>query len=781
MGPSGAGKTTLLKALTLDVDRFGTAVGSLTLNGSVLTPKTFSRRCGLVAQEDHHWSFLTCKETVSFAAEFFLSGHTQQVKEQRVLHLLTKMGLDSCANTIVGNVFIKGLSGGQKRRLSLAIVLMKRLDVLMLDEPTSGLDAASAAGIMKFIGEITRSERLISIFTIHQPSTCIYDTFDRIMLLSAGRVAYCGPRKEVLSYFQRIRRPVPDHTNPAEFMLDVVNKDFSDAAEVEAILQAWLDASRAAPQELEVLPPMPPPVVRRPVSSFSRSSGAGVVSEQQRLSLQQHMSSSLEEEESGLDTQYCDKHQERRETEETKEKEVTSDILAGEDGTGVQLVALRQHEASAAALAVLADPHPASPASTQSAGAFTTVSSLSTSTSTSTSLSPCSSISLESPSTSIQKRARERAAGKSRARSLGRSARSHLVPMVNNAPIRVKSTCGTYMCASTVSSIYPMLRRHALLCARDPLLYSGRIVMFFISCTFFSIIYVSARHRNQSHVLQRMWFIIWILAVPTNMAVSAVYAYNNEFHAIKREVKNGMVDPVSYILATALLQIPFMFLFALSALSLSAYGIIEFNGQRFGQIVFIYALLMYAYETLAQLMALLFDNPLLGMLNYLQLWFGSFLFSGLFVTITEIVWPFRVLYYVLPFQYCAQAIIYQEFVGKPFQGAVLCDPLSADSSEVDCLYHSGHTGSEQGWACPTSTTTAAAGADGDTGAPCYGREGWQVLESIGALFDMVSSNVNTGRNVAIIVSFSVCAKLLYSALLIYKSTASSSVKNIKKD
>ena len=101
--------------------------------------------------------------------------------------MISKMGLDTCAHTRAAR-----LSGGQKRRLSLAIARLKHPTLLFLDEPTSGLDAAAASNIMKEIIRVAREERLIILCTIHQPSTKVYDGFDQVMILSQGREAFAG-------------------------------------------------------------------------------------------------------------------------------------------------------------------------------------------------------------------------------------------------------------------------------------------------------------------------------------------------------------------------------------------------------------------------------------------------------------------------------------------------------------------------------------------------------------------------------------------------------------
>lgn len=96
----------------------------------------------------------------------------------------------SCADTRVGNQFIPGLSGGQKRRLSLAVLLVRRPALIFLDEPTSGLDAAAAFQIMNFVRELAHDLQIVVIATIHQPAASVFNDFSGALVLSNGRVAY---------------------------------------------------------------------------------------------------------------------------------------------------------------------------------------------------------------------------------------------------------------------------------------------------------------------------------------------------------------------------------------------------------------------------------------------------------------------------------------------------------------------------------------------------------------------------------------------------------------
>jgi len=188
----------------------------------------------LVELADDPWPYLTTRETLTYAAELYAVAYTKSEIDDAVVYMIKKMGLQRCADTRAGS-----LSGGQKRRLSLAVALLKNPTVLFLDEPTSGLDAAASSNIMKEIARVAREESVIIVCTIHQPSTKVFNGFDQLMILSKGREAFTGNIKGAACHFESIGYPVPEATNPAEHYLDLVNSDFSSDEEVERILRDW--------------------------------------------------------------------------------------------------------------------------------------------------------------------------------------------------------------------------------------------------------------------------------------------------------------------------------------------------------------------------------------------------------------------------------------------------------------------------------------------------------------------------------------------------------------
>jgi ABC-type multidrug transport system ATPase subunit len=123
----------LINALTLDAF-FGKIYGSVTLNGVPLTDKIFKEHCYVVVQQDKHFPYLTCRETLQFAAELYNVAPTTSALTQIVEETIDKMGLRICSDTRNSS-----LSGGQARRLSIGIALLKQPTLMFLDEPTSGM------------------------------------------------------------------------------------------------------------------------------------------------------------------------------------------------------------------------------------------------------------------------------------------------------------------------------------------------------------------------------------------------------------------------------------------------------------------------------------------------------------------------------------------------------------------------------------------------------------------------------------------------------------------
>ena len=225
MGPSGSGKTTLLNVLAHRIATSVGAEGDVLVNGLRIGQKRLRHLSSYVEQEDALIGSLTVRETVDFAARLSLSISAKE-RRNRVDDLVESFGLQGQAGTIVGTPIQKGISGGQKRRLSVASQLVTSPKILFLDEPTSGLDSAASREVMNYISTVARQHQIIVIASIHQPSTATFELFDRVLLLSKGKTCFFGATADIDAYFNNIDRPIPIHTNPAEFLLDLVNTDF---------------------------------------------------------------------------------------------------------------------------------------------------------------------------------------------------------------------------------------------------------------------------------------------------------------------------------------------------------------------------------------------------------------------------------------------------------------------------------------------------------------------------------------------------------------------------
>ncbi|KAJ5669973.1 Arginine--tRNA ligase cytoplasmic [Penicillium maclennaniae] len=251
MGPSGCGKTTLLNVLARRSSGAATVMGDSFVNGAKVDAASFGRMTSYVEQEDALIGSLTVRETLKFAADLSLpSSVTKRQRIERIRTLLEAFGIQNQANTIVGTPIRKGISGGQKRRVSVASQLITCPKILFLDEPTSGLDSTASFEVISYAKELARLNNVIIIASIHQPSTTTFQLFDKLLLLSGGRTCYFGPTQDVKPYFHKIGHPIPSNTNPAEFLLDIVSSDFNSGKDssqerVEAIQRAWSTSTEA--------------------------------------------------------------------------------------------------------------------------------------------------------------------------------------------------------------------------------------------------------------------------------------------------------------------------------------------------------------------------------------------------------------------------------------------------------------------------------------------------------------------------------------------------------
>ena len=224
--------------LTLE-KKGGKPVGHVRVNGQPLTLNVYNKHCAYVQQFDTLWASLTVRDHLGYAMQLYRPQLSAAEQAVAIDKLIKEVGLVDAQHTKAGNDFMRGLSGGLKRRLSIALALAKEPSVLFLDEPTTGVDSASAVMMMTYLKEIARKANVAILCTIHQPPASVFAGFDNTIILSMGRVAYYGKASKMGEYFTSIGRPPPTNTNLAEYVLDLVNKDFTAVDGVNQILDAW--------------------------------------------------------------------------------------------------------------------------------------------------------------------------------------------------------------------------------------------------------------------------------------------------------------------------------------------------------------------------------------------------------------------------------------------------------------------------------------------------------------------------------------------------------------
>lgn len=243
MGPSGSGKTTLLNVLAQrGVPPHATKTGTVSTESFIVNPSNVRQFSSYVEQEDSLIGSLTVEETVDFACQFNdaslnarrAKGEQIEVPEksrsERVYDVLSYLGLHEQRGVRVGTTIQKGISGGQKRRLSVAAQIVGSPSVLFLDEPTSGLDSTAAYHVVKAVKDAAKAMNMAVIMSIHQPSTATFQLFDKVLFLSKGNTIYNGPLEKLLDHFETVGHPIPPRYNPAEYVLELTNTDFSAEA-----------------------------------------------------------------------------------------------------------------------------------------------------------------------------------------------------------------------------------------------------------------------------------------------------------------------------------------------------------------------------------------------------------------------------------------------------------------------------------------------------------------------------------------------------------------------
>ncbi|XP_042434500.1 ABC transporter G family member 42-like isoform X2 [Zingiber officinale] len=265
LGPPSSGKTTLLRALSGRLDPILKTTGEITYNGYRLDEFVPQKTAAYISQDDVHVGEMTVKETLDFSARcqgvgarydlllellrrekdagifpeadvdlFMKATSIEGVKGNlQTDYILKILGLDVCAETIVGDDMQRGISGGQKKRLTTGEMIVGPTKVFFMDEISTGLDSSTTFQIIKCLQQIVHLGEATILMSLLQPAPEIFELFDDIILLCDGQIVYQGPCNHVLNFFVSCGFHCPKRKGTADFLQEVTSR--KDQA------QYWMD------------------------------------------------------------------------------------------------------------------------------------------------------------------------------------------------------------------------------------------------------------------------------------------------------------------------------------------------------------------------------------------------------------------------------------------------------------------------------------------------------------------------------------------------------------
>nr|ASM90224.1 ABC-2 type transporter [Sesuvium portulacastrum] len=256
LGPPSSGKTTLLLALAGKLDRSLKVMGEVTYNGHRLDEFVPQKSSAYISQNDVHIGSMTVKETLDFSArcqgvgsryellaelarrekdfglkpdpevDLFMKATAMEGVESNLIvdYTLRILGLDICRDTVVGDEMLRGISGGQKKRVTTGEMIVGPTKTLFMDEISTGLDSSTTFQIVKCLQQIAHLTDATIFMSLLQPAPETFDLFDDIMLLSEGQIVYQGPREDVIQFFEGCGFRCPERKGTADFLQEVTSK-----------------------------------------------------------------------------------------------------------------------------------------------------------------------------------------------------------------------------------------------------------------------------------------------------------------------------------------------------------------------------------------------------------------------------------------------------------------------------------------------------------------------------------------------------------------------------
>jgi ABC-type multidrug transport system ATPase subunit len=221
LGASGAGKSTFITTLASRA-YYGIEVGEILINGKPGSLRKYNRSVGFVPQEDIMLREMTVEETLYFAARTRSDWRLSRSEIRSIVdNVINVLKLNSIRHSIIGDEENRGISGGQRKRVNVAMELVSQPLCLLCDEPTSGLDSASSKELCEALNDIAHAGVNV-IAVIHQPRYEIFHMFEQVLLLGyGGRTVYIGSVDQVEAYFESLGYQFPKKGNPADYLLDI--------------------------------------------------------------------------------------------------------------------------------------------------------------------------------------------------------------------------------------------------------------------------------------------------------------------------------------------------------------------------------------------------------------------------------------------------------------------------------------------------------------------------------------------------------------------------------
>ncbi|WMV56739.1 hypothetical protein MTR67_050124 [Solanum verrucosum] len=256
LGPPGSGKTTLLLALAGKLDTELKASGKVTYNGHEMNEFVPQRTAAYISQHDLHIGEMTVRETLEFSArcqgvgtryemlaelsrrektanikpdpdiDVFMKAAATEGQEANVVtdYVLKILGLDICADTMVGDEMVRGISGGQKKRVTTGEMLVGPSKALFMDEISTGLDSSTTYSIVNSLRQTVQILKGTAVISLLQPAPETYNLFDDIILLSDSVIVYQGPREDIIGFFESMGFKCPERKGVADFLQEVTSK-----------------------------------------------------------------------------------------------------------------------------------------------------------------------------------------------------------------------------------------------------------------------------------------------------------------------------------------------------------------------------------------------------------------------------------------------------------------------------------------------------------------------------------------------------------------------------